>query len=115
MDNKTKFNSSEELLRKEIETIEDEAQKERMRFLLNEYTQPRFKINVPIYTFFITLILCGIWTILEQRQIITAQNECLKSVVLHIFYDGSEDYDDADRCWPQDSTMTETSFPAFLL
>lgn len=95
----------EELLDDEIELIQDDAKRERMRFLLHEYQKPKFRINGPAYTFFITIILCLIWKINQQANVIETQQQDIQDILIYLLYENQQAQDVLEIDFQADSLM----------
>ena len=98
---KNNLKSAKELLDEEVEKIENVEQKERIKFLLNDYSQPKFKINAPIYVLFITLICCFFWQNLAQKSYIKHQEENIEHLIFYIMY-MSADVEENDSTYSND-------------
>ena len=101
---KDKNSKVEELLEKEIDEINDADKKERMKYLLSEYSKPKFRTNGLVYVFFITLIICLSWQNLAQKSYIEEQQEEMNSLILLMICTSPEFF-------PNDSVFEDTIEP----
>lgn len=101
---KDKNDKAKELLEKEIAEINDDEKKERMKYLLSEYTKPKFKINGPIFIFLITFCICLVWQNRAQQRCIEEQQQEINSLILYMIYSNP-------NMFPNDTIFPDISEP----
>lgn len=79
MDDKIK-----KLLEHEFDSIDDNDKKERMKYLLDEYSRPKFKINGPVYAFLITFCICLFWQNMQLRSFIDIQKQEMDNFMIYV-------------------------------
>lgn len=89
-----KIKSSEDLLKQELDGIDDPSKQERIEYFVRNIIKEKAAKHTPFYILFLVLAFAFIWCVYFQHEIIQKQQHEIETLMLLIFCNNSDATED---------------------